>query len=52
MNPNGTHLFSFGNISKANNIRVNENTLFDIGSITKTFTTLLLADMVRKELST
>ena len=52
VNPNGTHLFSFGNISKANNIRVNENTLFDIGSITKTFTTLLLADMVRKELST
>jgi CubicO group peptidase (beta-lactamase class C family) len=47
VNPNGTHIFSFGNISKANNIPVNENTLFDIGSITKTFTTLLLADMVR-----
>ena len=27
---------------------MNENTLFDIGSITKTFTTLLLADMVKQ----
>jgi CubicO group peptidase (beta-lactamase class C family) len=33
VNPNGTRIFSFGNISKANNIPVNENTLFDIGSI-------------------
>jgi serine-type D-Ala-D-Ala carboxypeptidase/endopeptidase len=48
VNPNGTRIFSFGNISKANNIPVNENTLFDIGSITKTFTTLLLADMVKQ----
>ena len=45
---NGTKVYSFGNISKANNIPVNENTLFDIGSITKTFTTLLLADMVKQ----
>jgi serine-type D-Ala-D-Ala carboxypeptidase/endopeptidase len=48
VDPNGTKIFSFGNISKANNIPVNENTLFDIGSITKTFTTLLLADMVKQ----
>ena len=46
VDPNGTRIFSFGNMSKAHNIPVNENTLFDIGSITKTFTTLLLADMV------
>jgi CubicO group peptidase (beta-lactamase class C family) len=48
VDPNGTRIFSFGNISKAQNIPVNENTLFDIGSITKTFTTLLLADMVEQ----
>jgi CubicO group peptidase (beta-lactamase class C family) len=45
---NGTRIFSFGNMSTAHNIPVSENTLFDIGSITKTFTTLLLADMVKQ----
>ena len=45
VDPNGTKIFSFGNMSKAHNIPVNQSTLFDIGSITKTFTTLLLADM-------
>ena len=42
VDPNGTRIFSFGNMSIAHNIPVNENTLFNIGSITKTFTTLLL----------
>jgi len=50
IDPNGTKVYSFGNISKENNIPVNENTIFDIGSITKTFTTLLLADMVKQGL--
>ena len=49
IDPNGTKMYSFGNISKANNIPVNgRSILFDIGSITKTFTTLLLADMVKQ----
>src|SRR5919201_701621 len=48
VDPNGTRIFSFGNMSTANNIPVNENTLFNIASITKTFTTLLLADMVKQ----
>ena len=49
MTQNGTKMYSFGNISKANNIPVNgRSILFDIGSITKTFTTLLLADMVKQ----
>jgi D-alanyl-D-alanine-carboxypeptidase/D-alanyl-D-alanine-endopeptidase len=48
VDPNGTRIFSFGNMSKAHNIPVNQNTLFDIGSITKTLTTLLLADMVKQ----
>jgi serine-type D-Ala-D-Ala carboxypeptidase/endopeptidase len=50
VNPNGTRIFSFGNMSIARNLPVNENTLFNIGSITKTFTTLLLADMVKQGL--
>jgi serine-type D-Ala-D-Ala carboxypeptidase/endopeptidase len=45
VDPKGTRIFSFGNMSAAHNIPVNQNTLFDIGSITKTFTTLLLADI-------
>ena len=39
---------SFGNISESNNRPVNENTLFNIDSITKTFTTLTLAEMVNQ----
>lgn len=45
VDPNGTRIFSFGNMSAAHNTPVNQNTFFDIGSITKTVTTLLLADM-------
>ncbi len=48
VDPNGTKVYSFGNISKANNIPVNGNTLFNIASLTKTFTTLILADFVKK----
>src|ERR1051325_11838030 len=50
VDPNGTRIFSFGNMSTRHNIPVNESTLFNIGSITKTFTTLLLADMVKQGL--
>ncbi len=38
----------FGNVSKANDIPVNGSTIFNIDSITKTFTTLVLADMVKQ----
>ena len=48
IDPNGTKVYSFGNISKENNIPVNGSTIFNIDSITKTFTTLLLADMVNQ----
>jgi CubicO group peptidase (beta-lactamase class C family) len=48
--PNGTQVYSYGNISKANSTKVNGNTIFDIASITKTFTTTLLADMVKQGL--
>jgi serine-type D-Ala-D-Ala carboxypeptidase/endopeptidase len=44
---NGTQFYGYGKTSNATNaISVNEITLFDIGSITKTFTTTILADMV------
>jgi serine-type D-Ala-D-Ala carboxypeptidase/endopeptidase len=45
---NGANLSSFGNISESNNTPVNGSTLFNIDSITKTFTTLALADMVNQ----
>jgi CubicO group peptidase (beta-lactamase class C family) len=48
--PNGTQVYGYGNISKANSTKVNGNTIFDIASITKTFTTTLLADMVKQGL--
>ena len=50
LDPNGIRIFSFGNMSSLHNIPVNDDTLFNIGSITKTFTTLLLADMVKQGL--
>ncbi|MGN6623821.1 MAG: serine hydrolase domain-containing protein [Candidatus Nitrosocosmicus sp.] len=48
IDPNGTKVYSFGNISKANDISVNGSTIFNIDSITKTFTTLVLADMIKQ----
>lgn len=37
------HFFNYGMASKAENIKVTENTLFEIGSVTKTFTATLAA---------
>jgi serine-type D-Ala-D-Ala carboxypeptidase/endopeptidase len=48
--PNGTQVFGYGNMSKANSTKVNGNTIFDTASLTKTFTTTLLADMVKQGL--
>lgn len=45
--PNGTSVSGYGNISKSNTTKVNGDTIFDIGSLTKTFTAILLADMVK-----
>lgn len=42
----GTRVFSYGKMKAGGNSNVNGDTLFEIGSITKTFTTLLLQDMV------
>ena len=46
---NGTQFYGYGKTSNAPYATtVNEDTIFDIGSITKTFTTTLLADMVNE----
>lgn len=46
VDPNGTQFYGYGNMSITNNITVDKNTIFAIGSNTKVFTTMLLADMV------
>jgi serine-type D-Ala-D-Ala carboxypeptidase/endopeptidase len=46
--PNGTQVSGYGNLSKANSTEVDGNTIFDIASITKTFATIVLADMVKQ----
>jgi len=48
--PNGTQVYGYGNISKANSTKVNGDTIFDTASITKTFTTTLLAGMIKQGL--
>lgn len=44
----GTEYHSFGVASYENNTPLNEHSVFEIGSISKTFTGILLADMVIK----
>ena len=50
VDPNGTQFYGYGNMSNANPITVDKDTIFAIGSITKVFTTILLADMVDRGL--
>ena len=45
ISPNRVEISSYGNLSKENTTKVNGDTVFDIASVTKTLTTLLLADM-------
>ncbi|MDQ6722966.1 MAG: beta-lactamase family protein [Thermoproteota archaeon] len=48
ISPTSIDISGYGNLSKSNDKPVNGDTLFDIASITKTFTTLLFADMIEK----
>ena len=51
IDPNGTQFYGHGRLSNTSNATVDQNTIFAIGSNTKVFTTILLADMVNKVLS-
>jgi len=48
LNTNGTVYFGYGRLSLDDDRTPDENTLFEIGSITKVFTTTLLSDMAQK----
>src|SRR5262245_26442760 len=45
----GTQIFSAGKLGNGTDQAVDGDTLFEIGSITKTFTALLLEDMVARD---
>lgn len=47
---NGTQFYSTGKVSSTNNATVDQNTIFAIGSNTKVFTAILLADMIEEGL--
>ena len=50
VDPNGSQFYGHGKLSNTSNATVDQNTIFAIGSNTKVFTTILLADMVNKVL--
>jgi len=47
--PNGRRVVAYGNFAKGDPRTIDGGTIFEIGSITKLFTSLLLADMVNRQ---
>jgi CubicO group peptidase (beta-lactamase class C family) len=46
--PNGRKVVSYGALEKGDSRVLNGDTVFEIGSVTKVFTSLLLSDMVQR----
>ncbi len=48
INEKGTQVFGYGKVKDSSNQQPDGNTIYEIGSMSKVFTSLILADMVKK----